>query len=1666
MKKKKIVLLSLIILLSTIFNISPNLIFAEVEKSDWTIEEEKLAQMDYWPLGESNKVEVVANAEGIKTPTINYIGTYTNAYGRTVLRLSYRKFQNLKSAVWKKGMLKFDKDLYDLIDFTDSATGLYGGLSNGWYHDSSDRQTKVDFYPVPTNVSGSNNVMAFDFIDTNPIGHSVDEFPIDLVLKEGYSETDIIGEPHIQMRILDSNFNRVFSLAGTKSLDKNASTDGSEIYPYGSYTFMTFIPSESNDYSLGTESSFENSHGGGYEFYGANAFARYNEDLGYFDIVYKQSKGLTWVTAWGSHYALRQVFSKDFADLLDVRDGGNIGQVFIGDQQANKWLRKPSIDIHKDSVNIGNIDGSIDSNPLGTLNPRLNTGLAAIQVASTKGSSIGEDYAGLKTQLTDYDPRDVLLNSSVTHLNSGLTTVIRYYIDKDKLIEKGFNEDDLAYFNFYTSYITEGEDIARFEGTNTSDKDLVILKNSKIKIYYPDGYTLSADKQEYKYSLKIGSDPHSIELRSNFDHTGNGKTYEYTLTFDKGMTIPKGEKIVFRTGKYDRLPSRVELTIDGETISLYPNSSTVVNEPTRYDFIASYSGGAASQTALTPDIDEIFTDTKALTGRSKYSNADIDLYLPGKEESMTFKGGKDPVDGSINGEDLPAYEFTTLNKEGVSLPDLVKDYPLTFSNTDVMSTSVESDKVVEQVQAKVRFELNGGRLPLDTLSFEGFDRSKPGEEFAYLTQRSTEFAPVKRIVPMNENYSTDPSYKANGFADGTNKDHNGQDLSGDALKLRQFLDLKPTKTNEYFLGWSNKLVDPEEFKELEELRDVSQWSDGKAYKVTANSPIEKNQTVYAIYADSFKLILHANNDSGVKYEIPIQASDFKSDGARIEIPQSPYWNMDKVGVLDEFTKTDPSNQRYNFIGWSAKADGNGIYLGYNLSDLVSMGELTNDEIKNEAYNYSSLIGENLEPTSVMLPNDFDLILPGTIGDYIANGDINLYAQYRPFFDIEVTKNYRLIDGEDTDSPSYVDSEDIIYKPDVMIGLLYRTAVTNYIDPTVHQAANYYNLEKDQYQMGEVEGFSLQKASVESPTVSFSLPGYDELGQRLSYSAVETQPGNEQSYYNFDNNWSNLGITIYSRIPGQGEPVINEGPIDPADNNRNISKIQTITFPSDNSDDIDAFSSATTRSSQVRESGQGEYDLKGYNIQMYNVPRDTPQPIFDKVYDQDSSFKLSAEGLTNGVIDSILIKYPGLDDFVRFIYSADSNQWFQAKKNPDVNSAQVYIKEDKETNIIGTIEISDNNFVFTRKEGNFAKAEVIYARYGKADLTGPVGQTTVLDQPVNIPINQIWQEKNLYDESDTNHENPNVVISARIPEGSGGVLYEPPAGTEYHLVDINNNPILGLDGNPLVYTKKPGEQSGSTISFEPFDPYYNNLSHKDELKIISKMKDFPNIEDAYSTSNPIIIEGPIAEISYKDDYFRRWMDITVTLKDENYPVVGTYRVELELTDDITLKNPDGNLSYDESSNILTIENVRADKNDRSLLPRIYRTDDIINIKVIGEDKFGNLSEVEIPYTEVKQIVLEIESPQIGDDFILYFFDQALIEEAKEGELKVQTLIKRGNQTIFDDTFSATEDFEMVDLLDGNNNFINLEEGDIIDLEAKLYDSEGNLSGKTNPFRFAM
>ena len=929
-KRKIRRILSSFLALVLVIGMLPINSFAEVQKADWTIDEKKEAEMSYWKLSNTNEVTVVANAEGIKTPSINYIGTYVNDEGRTVIRLSFRMFQNLASGVWSKALFKFDSDLYDLIDFTNPRTGMGKGAANGIWHDAEKYKDISAFTDVVSTISGSANIKEQNLDNNgNKVGASARlEIPIDLVLKEGKTVNHIVGQPHIQMRIANAKYTKVFCVAGTgKSSSDSTNNDDSAVdpdtlvTPYNSYTFMTYVPSKNNNADVNTVSDYNMD----YQFYSANSYAKYNEKGGYLDVFHKQSKLNSADNIGGENFAFRQVFNEKFRDVLKAQDeSGTVAEVFTANQQGDKWKSTKPIQIKKSDLN--------DST-----NSDLNPGFIGIQVASNLKSTIKQKFAGLNTVLTTAKPQESYLNSATTEFNSGLPTITRYYIDKDKVAAKGLKLDDLASFDFYSTFILDStKKFIEYTATNDTGADIVLPAESVIGLTYADNPTSTPNLNLDKYSLTFGDDAYKIELRSNFNHVGGGplqpgRGKEYTYTLAHGMTIKAGEKITFRTMKYDTPPTKVTLTLPGKggekQIVLNPGANGAEKTtPRRLNYITTYAGGSASQTGLNPDIDEIFTDSKNITGRTRYKLAVVKLFYPdGSTYPFTISDQDVRSKMNINGAELDGFTFTTEGKNGFTMPtDLVKDSVIGITNTDVRKAAVASEKVSEKVQAKVTFDLNGGTLPADTKSFQGYDENAlPGAEFAYKLERENETDPVVRIAPMNEKAATDADYTPNGFNVDKYIDHNGDELSDDALELRKIVE-NPTKDGLEFYGWTTKKVDTvEEYNKLEELSTADQAKDTtKAYKFTENSPILTGTTVYAFYGPAKSQVTN-----------PTQTYDEKANKQYIEIAPEAGETLAKNATYKLVTKNeDGTYEPVEDLTATTKEDGTPVF---DITDLSS-----------------------------------------------------------------------------------------------------------------------------------------------------------------------------------------------------------------------------------------------------------------------------------------------------------------------------------------------------------------------------------------------------------------------------------------------------------------------------------------------------------------------------------------------------------------------------------------------------------------------------------------------------------------------------------------------------------------------------------------------------------
>lgn len=1608
---------------------------ATVGTTDWSIDEKKEAEMSYWKLADKNEVTVVANGEGFKTPSVNYIGTYINAEGRTVIRVSYRMFQNLASGVWQKALFKFDKDLYDLIDFGNSGTGMYKGAIDGGWHDSATYKDIVAFTNALSSISGSVNVKEQSLKNNgNKVGGSSRlEIPIDLVLKDGKSVDNLVGQPHVQMRITNDNYTQVFCVAGTEKSD----TQKNLIAPYNSYTFMTYIPSANNNADVGTVSDYNVDK----QFYSANSYAKYNEAGGYLDVFHKQSKLGSGDKIGGESFAFRQVFNEKFAGVLKPQDGsGTVAEVFTANQQGEMWKTSKPIKITKSDLNT-------------SANSDLNPGFYGIQVASSfKNGTITNTgkFAGLKTVITTEKPQDSFLNSATTEFNSGLPTITRYYIDKDKLASQGLTTDDLAAFDFYSTFILDSQKkFIEYTATNNTGADIVLPANSKIGLTYSNGPTSTPNTEPDKYSLTFGEGPYKIEMRSNFTHTGKllngnvGRQYEYNLI--PGMTIKAGEKITFRTMKYNTPPTKVTLTLPStngnKTIELLPGTGGAeVTTPRRLNYITTYAGGSASQTNLPPDVDEIFTDSTNITGRTKYKLAKMRLYYPDNTDFEFTIDDKDQQDVVVNGQTFKGYTFTTDNKSGIytkngvaektakafTMPTLKKDMPIDLTNRDELKAAVASDKVTEQVQAKVTFK-PGGPLGDDV----SYDKIAPLNK-DYLYKMVEEQDPndttktIKKFVKNDE-------YNGNGFGE-LDKDGNViagtldnikvdttqvVDVDGEkminyighdgktydtsdanqkqALSKRQWPEVKGNDDSKFIngkvlIGWTTvKLTDDANetaaqkyFKLLEENKVVTKltdWTNAKteAYVYNSKSPMEEAIIVYGVWGEP-AIRLHSNFDkdagtAGMQEDVDTQVLE-KAVIDKLKANADPT-TIDAT-LKSVYDKAEFKREGYSLVGFARTADATEPDVNVTGSGLTADNYLRDGDtfkLADTAHNYT-----------------FD-----------ATKGLDLYAVWKEDFTIKATKAWLDKKGASlTPKPANVTA--------LKFALIGRPALGTFGSEVVVEGATYHPIE------GTVKNFTGTELTWGEGQEG-KLKGYDTKGRRMSYLIVELTNAEQEAAFNAGStNWSDYGIKITeadiaNHIYGHKDQVISFG------SGQNVDTFTGATTrlhkTSASPDGINPHGSATTPK-------VGYFDTTGYVINVANKEVVVPYPTIEQGYTGDTTITVNPP---EKMVDKITVTLP---DNTTAIF----------KKNATGTSYET----STEGTTPATLTVVDGKLVITPATP-LAKDQVVKAK-AEESIAGqviPSEEVTmkVTDRKVSNKPEALKQEK--YD------NNSEVPISFKVPDN---IVDKPVPGTVYTVVTVaedgtetptSHTYTIPADGAETI----PGTRQTITVP----------KSELEGKKVIIKAQE-PNKTPTNSDPLKLDFAAPTVTPDARDERWRRWTDVNVQLNEAaDGPII---------------------LSYEENGTVTTKEYDTKEELSYDIA-RLSFNEGVSNMKITATDQFGNKTVQPINYAPIGQTQIIVAPIRAGRNFVIVTAMEANTKVVVNVYAQGTLLDNYARDKYFDFigpdkptpkatvelTFDQANKRQRMRIKDTSGNAYKLQEGDIIDIVGTI-GVKGPDYKITNPF----
>ena len=1632
-----------------------------IQTTDWNLTEDNLKEKNYWPLANGQYLREVSNlAEPLRNPMIGYGGYFIRPDGRTVMRLTMRKFDKVGSGVWHVMQLKLEDSFYDMVDWNDTETGIYKGVSAGstlgWYHDDKTYDTITPFGVTNITNAGTTNVKEVNIAQNGNTGTTgaMNEVPINLVLKEGQTVEKFAKEPLVQMRLMTDDRKEIACYTDKATGRGN----------YSTYTFASIVPVKHNyeqnllreiRYSVTPDRFFR---GGGSSVY-------FNKEKGYIEVRHRYNKvGSAKDTIDGREMGYRQVVDKRFFDVLEPIDAsGTIAHIY---STANNGNPSPG---RLDNEGKPKPDGSV-----AVLRENINfpegSDVGFIQIANNAFDRTQEAQEGIKTNLTTNQPLASWFDGLESLINGGQSTIVRYYVNPEK-VEKLLNGNDgLQYFPFYSAVITDNK-AGQYKYTFKLDKDVTIRGGEKIKIDFADKFGSgilpnAAAARNREMRLGIRGQGTEMFLGSNFLHAGQGQFYEYTVQKGMDMTLKAGTELYLFANYKDG----GEATLHFKDLpEVYKANYVEDHSPIVMDWQGTYSAGTVTTTYQKPDVDEIFIGDTKISGRTAYENAQIDIKKSKEDtkgQNITAKPGdtsnKDDsrIDVKVNGVVQKGYEFDTEmpgKDKTFTMPTLERDMPLLFSNTDVETLAGESrPPVVEQVQAKVTFDLNG------------------------VTSTDNK-AKIEKIAPLSAEYKYDietgkpnANYKPSGFegdnlkkdAQGNLLDHDGNPLKGDALKLRQM----PTKDairlpqGKKLLGWTTvKLAEKdgqsvaEQFNALKDSGKVvtkaSDWTkaEKEAYVFDANSPIDTNRTVYAVYGEGINLILHSNNTTDPKDEqtitVPITIADVDKTNKIIDAVSSATLNHSKdkliikqlpkvpvTGEQEEIEKiTDVKAKTFNipqnsFIGWTTKRYTNGEdseFAAGNNNERI--GEITKGLVANGTKRIPQktewLKDLNTQQNKYYIPNGYSVaIRPQDVNrayddlkTAIEEGkDIHLYANYRPFFTINVVASYKNIDAAQGKHGKYVDTVDTAKKKAAKIGLLRRTAVTNYGTPTVHQNANYYPL-------GDA---GLKEWDGTDKTLTWKMPGFDELGQRMSYVSAVVPADKVEAYKNFKvPNWGDLGLKTYLRLQGSAATVDPNAPKNLHENAGNpygdpLAKNQAYSIG------VDAFTSATSRKAQTVDR-VGTDEVTGYTIWNTSTPVDIPKPAFSNVYDTDKEAKLTwGEAEKNAGIKAIKLTV------------ADGTEVVLAKQQDgSYSGGGLTAKEDNGKLVIGTLDLKG-------KENQDIVAKYVVEKAG-TDLEGQEGRVTINQRGTSAPVERMKQVPN---------QDGKPVVEFDIPNPT---LNKPTPGTEYvaQKWDKDNNKWVDAGKTTMENTDTLGQTK--TITLE-------GVNDGDIVRIVSKQPDMlPSASNKDGDNaigdtdvvgrNYVKIDAAGPEINpakATDEKFRRFIDLTAVLSE----IPEGRKVHVKVTyQGMTETNEfDYEVTKDETT-------IKADLLNTILRQAVNEGKDP-TITITAVDEFGNETVKTVDYEKTYQLLVKFNGQRAGRKFMKVTADR------DNSNVTIKVLGADGTDKNADVTVNVPTKGTFVKAIFGNG--YKLQSGDVLVISGTCQEGQGQDAKTyvTNPYKY--
>lgn len=1530
-----------------ILGMMPLNIFAEVEPANW-VDDVETAR--YWPIPHQGRLVKVSTAETLKNPSLRYIGGYTRPDGREVVRLAFSGYSGAVTDVWLRLILKPDNNLNQLIDWDESGIGKKRTEQFPNNHDGYNFNKEfIKFEPLSAQQGGSGNLRYVSVgekgtqtVRTGLLGVNF-ETPIDLVLKKGETVKNLKENPLIQMRLMDSKFERIYS----------TTIAGNEEVPYSSYTMSTFVPVrvdlKKGILNTDVARNYENT------FHAASSYIKYNEEKGYVDVYTRRTQGAVGSTADSGgafngadkrnegDYGFMQTFDKSFIDILKPQDeSGTVAQIFAAN--SNDAVSYPSSD------------------------PTVPLPANRVDYSINDIEKIGD--VGV-VKVTNNTPDKTFMRTGTTLTGYGTSTVVRYFIDKDKLKESFGSTDIVSYEFFSTVFATNPTGIEEFKSVPRNE-DIDLKRGDTIDIRFDgrrdlitlgtfdtNGSVIQIGDDQYKFGIRTTGDkanyvgggitwnenymrkmtvsvPFDIKIKKDTPLTifsrktklmeispGMTVTFNYSAQDDSGNKVTKQKTYRFERPLVDGYTrdEKGEIFKDGQKINDPQQTLFIDNhDPLMVSRQENFGGGILTRTADAPDIDEIFTDTEHLTGRSKYDRVYVYPYDSNKKEVTTAKrlgtiqASDQKIEMNVNGDDVQGFEWTSESNDADHKIDkkywATKDMPLYFTNQDVLANALESENpVMEQVQAKVTFDLNGGTLDQSVLSYKGVDKDKKvGTEHAYISNRTNQQEPVVRIAPMNVKFANVEGYVANGF-EGKNvdlKDHNGKNfeeniaaltsaiaeasgekktkLQGElertkkALELRKFVEKNPKVSGKTFLGWTTQKLTgtPQEvteaFTNLKVADSVDKYLSKENLIFTSTSPITENMTVYAAYGSPL-VTFHTNPPAVLKG---------KTDET---VTQS----------LTEQNLTDRS-----------------VRLQKNWSD---------PKFKMEGY---SLVGYSTDPNAD-IPDENKTGSGVNVDNYLRDGDqypltvdqvrdgVDLYAVWKKNYHVDVEKIW----DQGTDKDKNIGK--------LYVGLLARPAVGAAGFEIVDQNAVYRPVP------GTVQ--ALTSATPKTGKLNWNdLPSYDDAGHRMSYIAVELTDSTKELFNKGSISYKDYGATIVNTNQNKGLGGY---------------KAQLV-----NTDGVDAMSAATLRSHYTKDGNlinpnddktMKYFDTYGYSIKLTNSKVDVQPPAIDPIKYDATQVVVRKVGDPSKIVTTL----------------PDGKTVTVAK-----NAGGKLVYDQVNSTFTGDVTV-DENGVITIQTGQMQAGQIVKAQQfkvvGEAETPSTITEAKVEEQPVSHKV----EEK----EQLPKDENGNAVVEFNVPNHP---LLPPKAGSKYTLGYFEGEgenkkfvPLAPVDAkgeiDPVVLDKDMVSDDRTEVKRQiliPADKFDQiNELKKQGIELVIRSDEAgkkPNYSDGFTLD----LTAPTAKASPREDMWRRWVNVDLSnFKEDTQVIVVKY------------KNNAG-------TQVLRLQNEAELNATIEMLNRHGFKDSEISV----EDRFGNATELKPQYDPSKIIDIMVRRERIGKDFV--------------------------------------------------------------------------------------